>query len=139
MTDEAWSADFVRSVGMLLSGTGIEEVDEHGEPIIGDTLLLLLSAHDEAVRVHAARSRPGASLAATVRHGRSSRGAARTVKSGAGYALQGRSVALFKVTPPVVERRRGFGVAAAAARLNTPAAEPSAAPQTDDTMTMQAG
>src|SRR6185369_837523 len=28
MTDEAWNADFVRSIGMLLSGNAIEEVDE---------------------------------------------------------------------------------------------------------------
>ena len=49
MTDEAWNADFVRSLGMLLSGNAIEEVDERGEPIIGDTLLVLLNAHTDKV------------------------------------------------------------------------------------------
>jgi glycogen operon protein len=39
MTDEAWNADFARSLGMLLSGSAIEEVDERGEPVLGDTLL----------------------------------------------------------------------------------------------------
>src|SRR5437773_2396866 len=28
MTDEAWNADFIRSLGMLLSGNAIDEVDE---------------------------------------------------------------------------------------------------------------
>ena len=49
MTDEAWNADFVRSLGMLLSGNAIEEVDERGEPITGDTLLVLLNAHTDKV------------------------------------------------------------------------------------------
>src|SRR5207248_3331239 len=34
MTDEAWNADFVRSIGMLLNGSAIEEVNERGEPVI---------------------------------------------------------------------------------------------------------
>ena len=49
MTDAAWTADFARSLGMLLSGTAIEEVDERGEPITGDSLLILLNAHSDAV------------------------------------------------------------------------------------------
>ncbi len=49
MDDEAWNADFVRSIGMLLSGNAIEEVDERGEPITGDTLLVLLNAHTDKV------------------------------------------------------------------------------------------
>ncbi len=34
---------------MMLSGTAIDEVDERGEPIIGDTLLVLLNAHNDRV------------------------------------------------------------------------------------------
>src|SRR5262249_10327011 len=44
MTDEAWSANFVRSLGMWLNGGAIEEVDERGQPIIGDSLLVLFNA-----------------------------------------------------------------------------------------------
>ncbi len=114
MTDEAWSADFVRCVGMLLSGTGIEEVDEHGEPILGDTLLLLLSAHHDEVRFTLPNLDPAhhwQRLFDTV----DPHGAPRAVKAGTDYVLQGRSVALFKVSPPVVERRRAFVVRAAVA------------------------
>ena len=49
MTDEAWNAASVRSLGMLLSGSAIEEVDERGEPLLGDTLLVLLNGHHDRV------------------------------------------------------------------------------------------
>jgi glycogen operon protein len=49
MTDEAWGAGFVRCLGVRLAGDVIDEVDDHGERIIGDTLLLLLNAHHEPI------------------------------------------------------------------------------------------
>lgn len=49
MTDEAWSAGFARCLGVRLEGEMIGEVDERGEPIVGDSLLLLLNAHHEAI------------------------------------------------------------------------------------------
>jgi len=50
MTDQAWSAGFVRSLGIRLAGDMIEEKDESGNQIIGDTLLLLFNGHYEAVQ-----------------------------------------------------------------------------------------
>jgi len=50
MSDEAWQADFVRCLGLLLAGDCIDEVDEYGEPIVGDTLLILLNAHHEPIK-----------------------------------------------------------------------------------------
>jgi glycogen operon protein len=49
MTDEEWTAGQVRSMGMRLSGDAIEEADEFGRPIVGETLLILLNAHFEAL------------------------------------------------------------------------------------------
>ena len=49
MDDAAWNAPFVRSLGMLLSGSAIAEVNERGEPILGDTLLILLNGHSDEV------------------------------------------------------------------------------------------
>lgn len=49
MTDEHWSAGFARCFGVRLAGDIIGDVDERGEPIIGDTLLLLLNAHHESL------------------------------------------------------------------------------------------
>jgi glycogen operon protein len=56
MSDEDWSAGFVRTLGVRLAGDVIGEVDERGEPLAGDTLLLLLSAHHEAC-LYTARGR----------------------------------------------------------------------------------
>ena len=49
MTDEAWDAGFVQCLGVRLAGDLIGDVDERGEPIVGDTLLLLLNAHHEPI------------------------------------------------------------------------------------------
>jgi glycogen operon protein len=47
MTDEAWNAPSVRSLGVLMVGNALDEVDEHGRQVTGDTLLILLNAHPE--------------------------------------------------------------------------------------------
>jgi len=49
MTEEAWNTGYARCLGMRLAGDLIGEVDERGEEIIGDTVLLLLNAHYEAI------------------------------------------------------------------------------------------
>jgi glycogen operon protein len=49
MTDEAWNAPFVRSLGVLMVGNALDEVDERGRQVRGDTLLILLNAHHEEV------------------------------------------------------------------------------------------
>ncbi len=46
MTDEGWNAGVFRAIGMRLAGDAIEEVDERGERLIGDTLLVLLNAEE---------------------------------------------------------------------------------------------
>jgi glycogen operon protein len=49
MTDEAWNAGSMRCLGVRLNGDMMDEVDERGRPIIGNTLLLLLNAHEQAI------------------------------------------------------------------------------------------
>jgi isoamylase len=49
MSDEAWDAGFVRCLGVRLAGDLIGDVDEKGEPVVGETLLMLLNAHHEAI------------------------------------------------------------------------------------------
>ena len=44
MTDETWNAPDVRCLGVRLNGDAIQELNERGERIVGDTLLLLLNA-----------------------------------------------------------------------------------------------
>jgi glycogen operon protein len=106
MDDAAWNAAFVRSLGMLLSGNAIEETDRYGEPIIGDTLLVVLNAHSEKVRFTLPPLEPDQQwhrMIDTV-HAHTS---ARAFRAGTRYPLQGRSVAVFKVVPPAGERRPG--------------------------------
>jgi isoamylase len=49
MTDEMWNSPDVRTLAVRFNGDAINEVDERGEPIVGDTLLLMLNAGAEAV------------------------------------------------------------------------------------------
>jgi glycogen operon protein len=45
MTDRTWHAGTTQALGVVLAGDATGEVDERGRPIVGDTLLLLLNAH----------------------------------------------------------------------------------------------
>jgi len=48
MTDEMWTSPHVRALGMRLNGDAIDEADERGERVVGDTLLVLFNASDDA-------------------------------------------------------------------------------------------
>ena len=47
MTDGTWASPDVRCLGVRLNGDAIDEVDERGARIIGETLLLILNAGDQ--------------------------------------------------------------------------------------------
>jgi glycogen operon protein len=49
MTDETWGSPDVRCLGVRLNGDAIDEVDERGARIVGDTLLLLLNAAEQPI------------------------------------------------------------------------------------------
>jgi isoamylase len=49
MTDDTWSSPDVRCLGVRLNGDAIDEVDERGKRIVGDTLLLILNAGEQSV------------------------------------------------------------------------------------------
>ncbi len=95
MTDEAWNADFVRCLGVRLTGDAIDEVNERGEPIVGDTLLILLNAHSDAVPF----TLPPLDADQQWQRILDTRDPAtpdRTFKPGARYPLAGRSVAVLQ-------------------------------------------
>ena len=105
MNDASWNADDVRSLGMLLNGSAIEEVSERGEPIIGDSLLVLLNGHDE----HVPFTLPPLDDSHQWRRVVDTfepHAPDQSFRAGGRYELQGRSVAIFKVSPPVRDRRR---------------------------------
>ena len=45
MTDKAWSDHFARCLGVLLNGAMLDEMNERGEAVVGDTLFLMFNAH----------------------------------------------------------------------------------------------
>ena len=48
MTDEMWNSPDVRTLGMRLNGEAIDEPNERGERVVGDTLLVIFNAGDPA-------------------------------------------------------------------------------------------
>lgn len=49
MTDEQWNTDFIRCMGMLLNGKLMNEVNEKGEVIKDDILLLIVNSYWEPI------------------------------------------------------------------------------------------
>jgi isoamylase len=49
ISSAAWASAGTRCLGLRLAGDAIEEVDEAGARVVGDTFLLLLNGHAEAV------------------------------------------------------------------------------------------
>jgi isoamylase len=49
MTDEEWDSDSIRTLGVLLAGEALDEVDADGNRLTDRTLLLLLNAHTTPV------------------------------------------------------------------------------------------
>jgi isoamylase len=50
MTDAQWNTNFIRCMGMLLNGELINEVNERGEPIKDDILLLIVNSYWEKIK-----------------------------------------------------------------------------------------
>jgi glycogen operon protein len=105
MTDETWGSPDVHALGVRLNGDAIQEVNERGERIVGDTLLLILNAGDEAIAFllpAAAAVERWDTLLDTADPWRPTR----RLRAGDRYELKGRSMALMKLSSRREERRR---------------------------------
>jgi len=49
MTEEAWNTSKIRTIGMLLAGDAMDELNDRGERIADDTFLVLLNGSPEPV------------------------------------------------------------------------------------------
>jgi glycogen operon protein len=98
MTDEEWQNSLSRGLGLRLAGDAIEEVDDMGEPIVGDTFLILLNAHHEPVSFvlppHAGRVNWELVLDTRDWDGEAERP---PLGTGERYTLQGRSLAVLRL------------------------------------------
>jgi glycogen operon protein len=91
MTDKAWNQDFVRCLGVWVSGRPQDEIDEQGDPVVGDHLLLLLNAHCDPIEFRLASPQLVPSWTLLLDTARPEE-PAHKYRSGARYPLQGRSV-----------------------------------------------
>jgi glycogen operon protein len=101
MTDEEWQNSLGRCLGLRLAGDAIEEVDDMGWPIVGDTFLVLLNAHHEPVPfvlpAHESRVTWEPVLDTRDWDGGADRPSLRT---GEQYMLEGRSLAVLRRRGP---------------------------------------
>jgi glycogen operon protein len=58
MSDDDWSTGHVRCIGVRMAGDLIDDENERGEPIAGDTILLLFNAHHEELPFTLPSTRP---------------------------------------------------------------------------------
>ena len=49
MTDDAWNSPETHCLGMRLNGDAIDDADEHGERVVGDTLVVMMNGSDNLV------------------------------------------------------------------------------------------
>jgi glycogen operon protein len=99
MSDEGWNSGFVRCLGMRLAGDMIDDVDERGEPIVGDTLLLLINAHWEEIRFTLPKTRDEHVWQTLVDTARPDDGPRTFHGETEQFPLFGRSLALLRTVP----------------------------------------
>lgn len=99
MTDEEWNFDFVRCLGMRLSGDAITERDKRGRSVTGETLLILLNADHQTLEFILPAHRRGAHWSMVVdtatRFRNHQEKRKRLYRGGRPFTLEGRSLAVF--------------------------------------------
>ncbi|MBI2525001.1 MAG: glycogen debranching protein GlgX [Candidatus Rokubacteria bacterium] len=98
MTEEEWHDGLSRCLGLRLAGDAIEEVDDRGDRIAGDSFLVLLNAHHEEIAfvlpAHRARMRWELTLDTRDWELGPRR---QTFGAGDAFPLMGRSLAVFRL------------------------------------------
>src|SRR5574338_27128 len=96
MTDRLWNSPDARALGVLLSGASINEVDERGRPIRGDTLLVLYNAADAVLDFHLPDHGAADLWQPLLDTARIDAGMAPALAGSHGYRLEPRSLALLR-------------------------------------------
>lgn len=100
MTEENWRDSSIRFIGLRLAGEAISEVDERGNRIVDDTLLILLNAHHESLPFVLPAYQPTMrwELILDTREPNGKRTPRLMLKGGASsYLMEARSVVLFRL------------------------------------------
>jgi glycogen operon protein len=103
MAEADWRNEQAHSLAVRLAGDAVDELDERGNRINDDTLLLLLNAHHRAVSFVLPAHRRGVvwEQLLDTRESFGRRKTRRAVKGGGSYRLEARSLALFRLQPGV--------------------------------------
>jgi glycogen operon protein len=97
MADEFWNSPDARGLGVRLNGDAIDEVDERGARIVSDTLVLLLNGGAEAIPFVLPATSP-VERWETVIDTADPWQPSRRLRAGDRFELQGRSMAVLKLT-----------------------------------------
>ncbi len=101
MTDEEWNQEHARTLGMFLSGSAVDEVDDRGQAITDENFLLLMNAHHEEVPFLLPTAASEMRWVALIDTScQTSRSPGVQYEAGTAYSLHARSLAL------LVERQR---------------------------------
>ena len=99
MTDDEWNFDFVRCLGVRLSGDAITERDQRGYLVAGETLLILFNADHQSLEFILPAHRKGAHWSMVVDTATSFRNhhgnRKKFYRGGRPFTLEGRSMAAF--------------------------------------------
>jgi isoamylase len=113
MSEEAWNTGYVRCLGVWLAGDLIDDVDERGEPVQGDSILLLMNAHYEAIPFTLPMRYAGQEwervLDTADPHGEPG-----SCPAGESYELSGRSMVVLRTQPLPQEETQSVATAAGA-------------------------
>jgi isoamylase len=96
MSDEEWSKDFARCLGVLLSGEALQETDMRGRPVRDVNFLLLFNAHHETIPFRLPDAGGGGWFPQLDTAFETGKPHANAVAADAEYPLQGRSLALLR-------------------------------------------
>ena len=97
MNEEMWNAASVRCLGMMLSGDAIDEVNQMGERVRGDTLLVLLNAHDQEISFQIPQQPNHPHAWETVFDTADAQAAGKKFQAGQPYPMKARSLAVMKL------------------------------------------
>ncbi|HUC29856.1 MAG TPA: glycogen debranching protein GlgX [Candidatus Acidoferrum sp.] len=101
MTDEEWNQEHARTLGMFLSGSAVDEMDERGQLLTDENFLLLMNAHHEEVPFTLPSAASGMLWVSVLdTHCATGGGPDRPFEASGTYPLQARSMAV------LVERQR---------------------------------
>jgi isoamylase len=122
MADDAWGTGYVKCLGVRLAGDLIGDVDEKGERVVGDTLLLLLNAHFEPIPFTLPVHKEDQEWE-LLRDTAEPEAAGKILHGGDKHDLAGRSLAIYRIRAIVEKEER-----AAAPERTVPAAQEAQQP-----------